>query len=47
MKKLRILRRKFIGTATTAAFGSAAFGLNLVFDDSLSGKSKYVLIPKS
>jgi uncharacterized protein (DUF362 family) len=40
MKKLKISRRKFIGTASTAAFGSAAFGLNLVYAESLPGKSK-------
>lgn len=40
MRRLNILRRKFIGTASTAAFGSAAFGLDLVYAESLPGKSK-------
>jgi len=40
MRKFNISRRKFIGTASTAAFGSAAFGLNLGFAENLPGKSK-------
>ena len=35
MKKINISRRKFIGTTSTAAFGSAAFGLNLVYAEGL------------
>ena len=31
MKKHKISRRKFIGTASAAAVGSATFGLNLVY----------------
>jgi uncharacterized protein (DUF362 family) len=40
MKKLEISRRKFIGTASTMAAGSIAFGLNNVYDESLYGKLK-------
>ena len=40
MKKLKISRRKFIGTASTVAAGSVAFGLNIACGDSLTGKSK-------
>jgi uncharacterized protein (DUF362 family) len=40
MKKLKISRRKFIGTASAAAVGSAAFGLNLVYGDNLPGRLK-------
>ena len=40
MRRLNISRRKFIDTASTAAFGSATFGLNLVYAESLPGKSK-------
>jgi uncharacterized protein (DUF362 family) len=39
MKELKISRRKFIGTASTAAFGSAAFGLNFMHDESPAEKS--------
>ena len=40
MKKLKISRRKFIGTASTIAVGSVALGLNPVFDESLYKKLK-------
>ena len=40
MKKYKISRRKFIGTASAAAVGSAAFGLNLVYGCSKTGGSK-------
>jgi uncharacterized protein (DUF362 family) len=40
MKKSKISRRKFIGTASAAAVGSAAFGLNLVYGCESKGASK-------
>ncbi len=43
MKKLKISRRKFIGTASAAAVGSAAFGLNLVCGCSSKGRSKGIV----
>jgi uncharacterized protein (DUF362 family) len=43
MKKPKITRRKFIGTASAAAIGSAAFGLNLVYGYSSEGRSKGIV----
>jgi uncharacterized protein (DUF362 family) len=43
MKIPKITRRKFIGTASTAAIGSAAFGLNLVYGYSSEGRSKGIV----
>ncbi|MCX6301072.1 MAG: DUF362 domain-containing protein [Bacteroidia bacterium] len=43
MKKPKITRRKFIGTASAAAIGSAAFGLNLVYGYSSEGRSKEIV----
>jgi uncharacterized protein (DUF362 family) len=43
MKKLKISRRKFIGTASTATIGSAVFGLNLICGCSYKGKSKGIV----
>jgi len=40
MKKLKISRREFIGTASTLAVGSIAFGLNHIYDGSRYGKVK-------
>lgn len=40
MKRLKISRRKFIGTASTIAVGSVAFGLNHDYNENLYGKSK-------
>ena len=40
MKILKISRRKFIGTTTTAALGSAAFGLDIIYGENLTGKPK-------
>lgn len=39
MKKVKISRRKFIGSVSTLAVGSAAFGLNLTYGRSLPGGS--------
>jgi uncharacterized protein (DUF362 family) len=39
MKKLKISRRKFICTVSTATVGSATFGVNLVFGNSLIERS--------
>ncbi len=44
MKKLEISRRKFLGTASTIAVGSVAFGLNHVYNESLYGKSKKYIV---
>jgi uncharacterized protein (DUF362 family) len=38
MKKPEILRRKFIGTTSTIALGSVAFGLNHLYGEGFSGK---------
>lgn len=43
MKKPKITRRKFIGTASAAAIGSAAFGLNLFYGYSSEGRSKGIV----
>jgi uncharacterized protein (DUF362 family) len=43
MKKPEITRRKFIGTASTAAIGSAAFGLNLVNGFSTEVRAKGIV----
>jgi uncharacterized protein (DUF362 family) len=40
MKKLKISRRKFIGTTSAAALGSAAFGLDIIYGENLAGKPK-------
>jgi len=40
MKKPKITRRKFIGTASAAAVGSATFGLNLFYGCEIEGVSK-------
>lgn len=44
MTKIKISRRKFIGSASTVAVGSAAFGLNFAYGDSLTGKSKKEIV---
>jgi uncharacterized protein (DUF362 family) len=44
MKKLEISRRKFLGTDSTIAVGSVAFGLNHVYNESLYGKSKKYIV---
>ena len=38
MKKPEISRRKFIGTTSTIALGSVAFGLNHLYGEGFSGK---------
>jgi uncharacterized protein (DUF362 family) len=40
MKKLKISRRKFIGTTSAAALGSATLGLNLMYGERLTGNPK-------
>ncbi len=40
MKKLKISRRKFIGTTTSAALGSATFGLDIIFGENPAGNLK-------
>jgi len=40
MKEFKISRRRFIGTASAAALGSAAFGLNFDHEESPTGSSK-------
>jgi uncharacterized protein (DUF362 family) len=44
MEDFKISRRKFIGTASAAALGSAALGLNLEYDESLSRSPKKEIV---
>ena len=44
MKKIKISRRRFIGTASTIAVGSAAFGFNHLFGRNPTGKSQKELV---
>ena len=44
MLKNKISRRKFISTASTVAFGSAAFGFNPLNEWSLTGKSRKEIV---
>jgi uncharacterized protein (DUF362 family) len=43
MKKTKITRRKFIGTASTAVVGSATLGINFVCGCSSNGRSKGIV----